>query len=404
MAQTAGERRGNGGAKGRRAGFGSVEKLPSGRYRVRWTDADGVRGTAPLTFATIADARAYLATIKVDMLREVYRAPKRVTETLRTYGDRWIADRPRLKDSTRHQYEIDFRLHLMPYLGDRLIDKITPELVRQWHGALSRDLRADLGTGDGSPRRRDGSATVARTYRLLRAILQTALDDELIARSPCRIAGAGDPRSPERPVLTVSEIAALAATVPASYRAFVVLAAYSGLRAGELAALRCRDVELAGKFPQVRVARRFYRVAGRLTIDAPKSAAGARVVPVPRFVAEELRNHLKLHRADAVGDDLVFMTAGGRDVLDGYSQVIRRGLARIGRSDACAHDLRHAALTVAAEHGASLGTLMQMAGHSTASAAQRYQHATTQHARRVAEAIDAAAAGALRASTERASG
>lgn len=89
---------------------------------------------------------------------------------------------------------------------------------------------------------------------------------------------------------------------------------------------------------------------------------------------------------------MLFVTASGRDVLDGYSQVIRRALDRLGRPDVRMHDLRHAAMTVAAEHGASLATLMHMAGHSTPSAALRYQHATAEHARRVAAAIDASAA------------
>jgi site-specific recombinase XerD len=74
---------------------------------------------------------------------------------------------------------------------------------------------------------------------------------------------------------------------------------------------------------------------------------------------------------------------------------VRRGLDRIGRSDARAHDLRHTALTAAAEHGATLATLMQMAGHSTSAAAQRYQHATLTHARKVAGAIDASLGDAL---------
>lgn len=65
------------------------------------------------------------------------------------------------------------------------------------------------------------------------------------------------------------------------------------------------------------------------------------------------------------------------------------------RSDARAHDLRHTALTAAAEHGATLATLMQMAGHSTSAAAQRYQHATLTHARQVAGAIDASLGDAL---------
>jgi integrase len=372
---------------GRRRGFGTVEKLPSGRYRVRWRDADGQRLTATQTFATVADARRYLATLEADMLRRTYRAPKRVSESLSTYGWRWIETRPGLKDSTRHQYAIDLRRHIEPYLGDRLLDRIEPDVVRRWYVTLGGDLRAALeSTG------RDGTATVARAYRLLRSILQTAVEDELLVRNPCRLAGAGDPRSAERPVLSAAEVSALATAVPPHYRAFVVLAAFSGLRVGELAALRVVDLHLRRRTPaQVRVSRRFYRVAGQLTVDTPKSARGARTVVLPAFVATELQRHLREHRAGASGEDLIFVTAGGRDVLDGYSAIIRRALNRIGRPDVRAHDLRHSAMTAAAEHGATLATLMHMAGHATSAAAERYQHATTEYARKVAAAIDASA-------------
>jgi integrase len=126
------------------------------------------------------------------------------------------------------------------------LDAIEPELVRRWHGELGRHLRQELAdAGGAAPMRRlsgpDGSATVARTYRLLRAILQTAVEDEVLVRNPCKIKGAGDPRSVERPVLSIAEIAALAEEVPAHYRAFVIVAGFSGLRAGELAALRIMD-------------------------------------------------------------------------------------------------------------------------------------------------------------------
>lgn len=243
--------------------------------------------------------------------------------------------RPGIKSSTRAQYEIDFRRHVEPYLGDRVLDRIEPEMVRRRNVELGRDLRSALAhTG------RDGSATVARAYRMLRSILQTAVDDELLVRNPCRIAGAGETRSAERPVLSTPQIAALADEVPAHYRAFVVLAAFSGLRAGELAALRVADLELADT-PSVRVSRRFYRVAGEVTVDAPKSARGFRTVAIPAFVATELRRHLAEHRGLAGKSDLVFVTSSGRDVLDGYSQVIGRALDRLGREDVRTHDLRH---------------------------------------------------------------
>ena len=363
-----------------------METLPSGRYRVRWRDSEGRRQSAEQTFATVSAARAFLATVKADMLRRTYRAPRRASDLLADYGSAWIDGRPGLKASTRHQYEIDFRRHVEPQLGDRRLDGLEPEDIRRWHTALTGALRKEFaGTS------RDGSATAARAYRLLRSILQTAVDDELLVRNPCRIAGAGNARSAERPVLSVGEIAALAAEVPSHYRAFVVLAAFSGLRAGELAALRVMDLHLEDN-PTVKVGRRFYRVAGEITVETPKSVRGIRTLPLPGFVAAALRAHLAEHRAGAKRSDLVFVTASGRDVLDGYSQVIRRALDRLGRDDVRMHDLRHSAMTAAAENGATLATLMHMAGHSTSNAAQRYQHATSEHARKVAAAIDAAAA------------
>lgn len=392
--------RGSGG-KGRSAGFGAVEAMPSGRFRVRWRDDDGNRQRAEQTFATVTDAKAYLATVKADMLRKTYRAPRQVTDSLAEYGTRWIEGRPGIKASTRHQYEIDFRRHIEPYLGESRLDRIEPEAVRRWHTALGTDLRRQLapkkkavGPSRAAPSKRDGSATAARAYRLLRSMLQTAVDDELLVRNPCKITGASDPRSVERPVLSVAEIAELADEVPAHYRAFVVIAAFSGLRAGELAALRVMDLDLSDA-PAVAVSRRFYRVAGEITIDSPKSARGFRTVALPGFVGTVLQEHLDQHRADAKKTDLVFVTTSGRDVLDGYGQVIRRALDRLGREDVRMHDLRHSAMTAAAEHGATLATLMHMAGHSTTNAAQRYQHATAEHSRKVATAIDASAAASL---------
>ena len=375
------------GRRGRQSGWGTVAQLPSGRYIARWSDTDGRRCQAEQTFETPTDARAFLATVKADLLRRTYRAPRKVIETLADYGVRWVETRPGIKASTRHQYEIDFRRHIELYLGERILDRIEPEAVRRWHATLSADLRKELAHTN-----RNGSATAARAYRLLRSILQTAVDDELLIRNPCKITGAGEAKSTERPVLNVKEIAALADEVPNHYRAFAIVAAFSGLRAGELAALRLSDLDL-GDAPAIRVSRRLYRVAGEVTVDSPKSTRGFRTVPIPGFVADELRHHLNEHRAGAKKAELVFVTASGRDVLDGYSQVIRRALDRLGRKDVRMHDLRHSALTAAAEHGATLATLMHMAGHSTSNAAQRYQHATAEHARKVAAAIDASAAG-----------
>jgi integrase len=86
--------------------------------------------------------------------------------------------------------------------------------------------------------------TVAKAYRLLRAIFNTALDDGLIRRHRCRIKGADRENSPERPVLTVAQVYALADAVGLRYRALILLAAFTSLRWTELAELRPGDIDL----------------------------------------------------------------------------------------------------------------------------------------------------------------
>jgi len=76
--------------------------------------------------------------------------------------------------------------------------------------------------------------TAAKAYRLLKSILATAVDDGLIRRNPCRIKGASVEKSPERPVLTIGQVYALADAIGPRYRALILLACFCGLRWGEL--------------------------------------------------------------------------------------------------------------------------------------------------------------------------
>jgi hypothetical protein len=69
--------------------------------------------------------------------------------------------------------------------------------------------------------------TVAKAYRLMKAIMNTAADDRLIQRNPCPIKGAGQEASPERPVLTVSQVFTLAEVIDAGCRALILAAAFT---------------------------------------------------------------------------------------------------------------------------------------------------------------------------------
>jgi integrase len=112
------------------------------------------------------------------------------------------------------------------------VQNITEARVRRWR----RKNLLDTGVGP---------VTVAKAYRLLKAILNTAVGDGLIRRNPCQIKGAGQERSPERPVLTMRQVFDLADAFDSRHRTLVLLAVFCSLRWGELAALRRRHLDLA---------------------------------------------------------------------------------------------------------------------------------------------------------------
>ena len=110
---------------GSRASWGSVRKLPSGRYQARYR-VDGKMVAAPTTFRTKRDAEAYLSTVRADMERGTWVNPAAGKVTLRAYATRWLEQRPDLRPRTVELYEGELRLHILPVLGDLELAKITP--------------------------------------------------------------------------------------------------------------------------------------------------------------------------------------------------------------------------------------------------------------------------------------
>jgi len=133
----------------------------------------------------------------------------------------------------------------------------------------------------------------------------------LIKRNPCRLRGADKDDSPERPVLTITEVFALVEAMPARYRAMVLLATFTSLRFGELASLRRRDVDCDSGSVTVRQGQ-VELSDGTLIMKDPKSAAGKRVVAIPDVIIPELRRHVEWF-AERDPDGLVFVgPMGGR--------------------------------------------------------------------------------------------
>ncbi len=360
----------------RRRQLGGVDRLPSGRYRVRLTDpATGARVSAG-TYTNKADAEKAFASAVTAQDRGTWVAP-RTTLTLADYSGQWLESRltskgSRLRPRVRELCEGQLRLHILPTLGRAPLAKLRPTTVRSWYTAL-----VDHGPG---------AITAAKCYRLLRAILNTAVEDGLLAVNPCTIRGAGAERSPERIIPTVGQVVELADTVDPRYRALVLLAAFGGLRRGELFGLRRRHVDLTRGVVTIEVQRQ-QLAHGEQIVGPPKSEAGRRTVALPPQAIVAPQSHLDQWTGPAA-DDWVFTGAKGGPLRDAVWQhqwdVARRSA---GLPNLHFHDLRHVSATLTAATGAGVKEIMHRLGHSSAQAALRYQHATPERDRAIAEAI-----------------
>lgn len=327
-------------SKGRRRRFGTVRELASGQWQARYQGPDGIMRPADRTFPTKTDADVWLIRKEAEILDGNWIDPDARRVLLARYGQAWIDERAGLRPKTVETYQYVFGRHLAPGLGAKAVADIHEAQVRRW-----RKERLDSGVG---------AVTVAKAYRLLKAIMNTAVDDGLIRRNPCRIKGAAQDRSPERPVLSMDQVMRLANVIHPRYRAMVLLAVFGCLRWGELAALQRKHIDLEAR--TVRITRTLTEVRdGGHIFGPPKSAAGFRVVAFPVFVLPDVVTHLDQFTAS--GDDaLVFTSPAGTPLR--HSNFRRRAWASAikgaGLNGIHFHDLRHTGNNLTAEAGASL--------------------------------------------------
>jgi integrase len=346
------------GRQGRRR-FGAIRRLPSGRYQVRYRTADGRYVTAPMTFETKADAGRYLSKVEADMLRGEWADPRLGRTTFGEWADRWLDSTVNLRANTKAGYRSILRRYLRPAFGSFPLARIDVLAVRTWLATLEAD-----GVGQ---------ATRAKAYRLLARILGAAVEARYIAANPCGIRRAASDGAPEMRIATIDQVAAIANRVPRRYRALVLVAAFGGLRWGELVGLRRKRVDL--EHGTVTVAEQLLEVNGAFSIGPPKSAAGRRTVTLPTVVVVALAEHLVKYTAKQP-DAFVFLSRHGTYLRrSNFNRRVWQPATRAaGVEGLRVHDLRHTAGTLATAAGGSLREVMDRLGHSTTVAAVRYQH------------------------------
>ncbi len=378
----------------RRRGFGELERRigatgPS--YRARYATPDGTRHSR--NFRTKMDAEMWLANERSLIDRDEWTPPKyrKVAEarrereqamsTVRAYAKRYVDERG-LRPTTMRGYRALLDSRILPYFGAMPLRDVTLSEIKAWRRTLD-------------PKTESSNAAA---YRLLRSILQAAHEEELIDRVPPKIRAAGS--APVKQVVipaTFDEITTIVNEMPERLKLFIVLAAFAGLREGELMELRRSDVD--GLTGRISVTRKVDKDTDRSVrgacpncgryISTPKTRSGIRVVHVPPPFLPMLQKHLLEHTALGPkgllfpGDRTDHMSA--RYLMDRY----RPAREKAGRPDLTIHHLRHTALTMAGQHGATAAELQARAGHASQAAMAIYQHATLDRDRVLAEKIGA---------------
>lgn len=372
--------------------FGTITRLPSKRYRARYT-LDGVQLAAPHTFDTKVDAAGWLLVKQVEIGATGYRSPaslaaeaaatEAATVRFGPYGEANVRARKLRPSSERKEWLALGRI--LPTFGHLPLAAITPTMVRAWHTTVMGDR-----TG-----KTPGDVALAQTYVLLKSILQAAVADELISSNPCVIKGASTTKTlHKQSLVTTAQLATILAHMPDRYRLAVEIAGWCAPRWGEVSVLRrcdfsqdgteiwiTRAIGLGKAIPGQRVAR---------VIGPPKTDAGIRDIAVPGPLAARIVTHIETYCTPGDSEALLFPSSRGTPVSYGsFMTLFKVAKIAAGRPELHFHDLRHTGGTRAAKAGATTMELMRRLGHTTAKTAMLYQLADRDGDRQIADGLAA---------------
>ena len=369
-------------ARRHRRGDGTIYRTKDGRLRAAVTVPHAVTGEP---------TRRYLSARNDTELRRKLRAARAEaqafgrTPTVARWCERWLANvAHRVRPSTLGLYRGAVRNHIVPAIGSHELGRLVPSDVEAMTGAM-----IDAGAA---------ASTAALTRRVLVIALSDAARDGLVARNVAQLARAPRTAPPVRRALSATEVRAfLEATAGEALGPFVALAIATGLRRGELLALRWTDVDPEGR--SLTVSRALARsAAGGYAIAEPKSRRSRRTIALPalgRSALEAQRIRQAAERA-ATGsawqdrDGLIFTDPLGRvwhpeTITSMYAALV----ARSGIGHLRLHDLRHTAATLALAAGVPVRDVSDALGHASPSITlDIYGQAVAEGPRRVADAMD----------------
>ena len=349
----------------------SYEASGGRRYRVMYRTPDH-RQTTKRGFKTKREAELYLATVETNKARGEYIDASAARVTIASLGTEWLANQTHLKPSSLRPLEIAWRLQVEPRWGKVPVGDVRHSDVQTWVTSLSAGKSA---------------TTVLRAFGVLAGILDVAVKDR---RVPVNVArGSRLPRKVARAhrYLSHQQVHDLA-TASGKHDVLVLLLAYTGLRWGEVIALRVRDVDFARR--RLAISENAVEVGPETIVGTPKSHK-RRSVPFPSFLGDALAEA-------AIGkqpSELLFSGRFGEHVkraTRGQRTWFKSALDRAGLEPMTVHDLRHTAASLAVSAGANVKAVQRMLGHASAAMTlDVYADLFDDDLDAVAEALDKAA-------------
>lgn len=347
----------------------SYETKAGTRYEVRYRLPNGST-TRKRGFTTKRDARAFMHTTEVSKSTGAFVATSAGRITVETLAEAWKRGQDTKAAKTRQSNLNAYGHDVLPRWGTTPVGKIKRSHVQAW---VSDMISAETGV-----------ATIERALGVLRQILDLAVADGNLAANPAADVSAPKRTHKSRGYLSHAQVQELATEAGDRGHDVILFLAYTGLRIGEAAGLRARDVDLSRR--RVTVERAVTEV-GAAKFKAPKSHE-RRTVPYPEFLDAIMAARVRGKGLDAplfTSEAGTVLTPGNwrnRTLAPAVETVVER-VAKVRAEEAAeaedghpttdefpvitTHDLRHTAASLAISAGANVKAVQRMLGHAKAS-------------------------------------
>ena len=380
-------------ARKRRAGDGTVRQRKDGRWEGRIVigyDDNGYPKTKNVLAKTKKECLEKLQKLKEECggLK-----PEKVRSEM-PFGD-WLTywyenhSKPKIRPTTQETYESRIRLHIIPEIGDIPLNKLTQNDLQQFYARLKKSGRKKHVDkfGEGLSDR-----MVRSCHTTCRTALEKAVNEGLIRINPAVGCKLPPKKAKKMQVLTPPEITRfLIQAREEGYYELFLLELTTGMRRGEILALKWRDLNL--KTGELHISRQVLKVNGKVLISTPKTKSSNRMILLPPEMTELLAELKTRTDSEWIFPSPLDLTQPRHPsaVYHRFQKILERANCKRVRF----HDLRHTFATMALENGMDIKTLSAMIGHVSAETTLNiYSHITDTMQQQAAARIDREIAGA----------